>query len=388
MKTAMSILAKEEPKVYEFLDKAMEHYGIKLKPAKEEGSDVEKIIKNKKTPNLFKEGTPLDTTLEKLHQAETGGESSEEQQIPQEQVQKKLPQGEDSAPLKNNAGQSFDENLWKIAEKDAKFYIGNTPTRRGNLKISEIHGKGLKPNETINPNADIKKPVIVVKTSAGYQLVDGRNRIANLEKKGIDNVDVIIADKSLKPINDINSSPKELQPLKGKIKLYHGTESSVAGKIDKEGLRYGDFLTTNKQEALDYAQMRAKQKGTKPVVKEFEFAKNEVKFNPSTGEWQYRGGTEKFGGGKYPEKIYKAINEVWGTNMTRQEIDKLSFNEVRDNASMGLSGGKTEFDEITKGISEPTTDESRSPKYRKGLLPRKAKGTSRKGLIQLPKEQQ
>jgi uncharacterized membrane protein len=71
MKTAMSILAKEEPKVYEFLDKAMEHYGIKLEPAKEEGKDVNEIIKNKKTPNLFKEGTPLDTTLEKLHKVET-----------------------------------------------------------------------------------------------------------------------------------------------------------------------------------------------------------------------------------------------------------------------------------------------------------------------------
>jgi hypothetical protein len=68
MKTAMSILAKEEPRVYEFLDKAMKHYGIKIEPVEKEGSDVEEIIKDEKTSSLFKEGTPLDNTLEKLHQ--------------------------------------------------------------------------------------------------------------------------------------------------------------------------------------------------------------------------------------------------------------------------------------------------------------------------------
>ncbi len=123
---------------------------------------------------------------------------------------------------------------------------------------------------------------------------------------------------------DILNTKKLLKPQplaqEAKITLYHGTEGSVGTKIDKEGLRYGDFLTTNKQEALDYAQMRAKQQGTKPIIKQFEFAKNEVKFNPSTNEWQYLGGTEKLTG-KYPQTFYKEYNDYFGSNMTAKEID-------------------------------------------------------------------
>jgi hypothetical protein len=49
---------------------------------------------------------------------------------------------------------------------------------------------------------------------------------------------------------------------------------------------------------------------------------------------------------KYPEQIYKAINDAWGTKMSVKEIDNLSLSELRDNASNGLSGGTDEFNKL------------------------------------------
>jgi hypothetical protein len=53
-------------------------------------------------------------------------------------------------------------------------------------------------------------------------------------------------------------------------------------------------------------------------------------------------------GGKYPLEIYKAYNDVYGSNYTAPEIDELDFSEIRSTASMGLSGGRDEFDMLMK----------------------------------------
>lgn len=49
---------------------------------------------------------------------------------------------------------------------------------------------------------------------------------------------------------------------------------------------------------------------------------------------------------KYPEKVYKAINDAWGTKMTKKEVDDLGFDELRNNASQALEGGRDEFDKL------------------------------------------
>ena len=172
----------------------------------------------------------------------------------------------------------------------------------------------------------------------------------------------------------------------GKVTLYHGSNKSVS----KDNLDYGSFFTTSKEEALDYARMRSKGRGGKAVINKFEFDPSEVKLNESTGEWQYVGSTKKFAGGKYPEQVYKAMNDVTGSNMTKQEIDALPFQELRDYASQGFRGGRDEFDKLVgnlptqpKGVKTPqisATTPLLSPT--RGVSPKQAQ----KQIIKLEKQ--
>lgn len=141
------------------------------------------------------------------------------------------------------------------------------------------------------------------------------------------------------------NSPEELKPFignDGKITLYHGSNTA----FDKSMADYGTFLTANRQEALDYARMRANGRGGSAKVSEIKLDPSEVRLNQSTGEFQYIGESKSLSGSKYPKEVYKAYNDVNGSNLTAKEIDNLSFDEVRGNASMGMENGREEFDQL------------------------------------------
>lgn len=128
--------------------------------------------------------------------------------------------------------------------------------------------------------------------------------------------------------------------------FYHGANKTVG----KGELKYNTYLTVNKQEALDYANMRTKGRGGKPVVNEFKFNPNEVALNKGTGEYQYKGASASLKGSKYPSEVYKAYNDYTGGTSTAKEIDKMPLEEVRDYASGGLSGGRKAFDKLIKKL--------------------------------------
>jgi hypothetical protein len=49
---------------------------------------------------------------------------------------------------------------------------------------------------------------------------------------------------------------------------------------------------------------------------------------------------------KYPQSIYEAFSDVYGDEIYPDEVDQEDYSTVRATASMGLSGGSDEFDEI------------------------------------------
>jgi len=66
-----------------------------------------------------------------------------------------------------------------------------------------------------------------------------------------------------------------------------------------------------------------------------------------TGELQYKGHSKSLSSGtKYPMEVYKAYNDVYGSNYTSKEIDEMDHSHVKSVASMGLSGGSNEFDSL------------------------------------------
>ncbi len=72
---------------------------------------------------------------------------------------------------------------------------------------------------------------------------------------------------------------------------------------------------------------------------------NDIKI--TNGEIQYIGESKSLeNGSKYPIEIYKAFNDYYGSNYTSEEIDKMEFKDVRDIASIALSGGRDEFDTL------------------------------------------
>jgi len=158
-----------------------------------------------------------------------------------------------------------------------------------------------------------------------------------------------------KPEVEPTAIPKELELFKdrikdGKITLYHGTK-----RLDKTTLLEGDFLSESSGTLDRFGNAGAKDyAGEKGKVIKFELSIEDVKFNPSTGEFQFIGKTEQFVGGKYSEKIYRAFNEAEGSNFTMIEIDKMSLEEVRSSASMALKEGRIEFDQATaKAVKAP-----------------------------------
>lgn len=91
---------------------------------------------------------------------------------------------------------------------------------------------------------------------------------------------------------------------KGKVKLYHGTDSQTAKQIYEAGYfqsgkDYPSFFTTSRKEALEYANNKTKYRnqGT-PEVIEIEAPKYAVSKNSSTGEYETHTGVNLYFKGK------------------------------------------------------------------------------------------
>jgi hypothetical protein len=117
------------------------------------------------------------------------------------------------------------------------------------------------------------------------------------------------------------------------------------GNVPKETLkklRYNDYLSATSGMTDATGNAGAGAYGDNVV---------EIKVKPeylrvSNGELQYIGPSESIKRGKYPTQIYQAFNDVYGSNYTSKEIDKMPVSEVRNTARMGLSGGFEEFDRL------------------------------------------
>jgi len=135
-----------------------------------------------------------------------------------------------------------------------------------------------------------------------------------------------------------------------KVILYRGGDVS---KDELRNLRYGDYLSAS-EKGPDITGNEGADAYGKNVVR-LELPLEEVEIT-GAGEFQYKGQAESLKSGtKYPEAIYKAFNDYYGSNFTAKEVDKENETEVRNVASMALEGGRKEFDELmAKHLPKPS----------------------------------
>jgi len=116
------------------------------------------------------------------------------------------------------------------------------------------------------------------------------------------------------------------------------------GDVDKKtlgNLRYGDYLSAVEKGVDATGNAGASDYG-KNVVR-FELPISDVKI--TNGELQYIGDSDSLkDGDKYPQLIYRAYNDAYGSNYTAKEID--AQDNVRPVASQALRGGRDEFDAL------------------------------------------
>jgi len=126
----------------------------------------------------------------------------------------------------------------------------------------------------------------------------------------------------------------------GKAILYRG---SNVPNLTIDDLRYGDFLSSVPHGNDITGNLGADAYGKYVVRYEIPIENVEI----SNGELQYKGNSKSISKGtKYPLMIYKAYNDYYGSNYTSEEIDKMDYQNVRGVASMALSGGSEEFDNL------------------------------------------
>lgn len=123
----------------------------------------------------------------------------------------------------------------------------------------------------------------------------------------------------------------------GFVTLYRSANVPVE-QIKK--LRYGDYLSAARS-GLDASGNAAADTYGENCV-EFSLPVGDVIVN-GAGEFQFKGASASLENGtRYPIEIYRAYNDVYGSNYTSEEVDAQS--NVREVASQGLSGGRSEFD--------------------------------------------
>lgn len=127
----------------------------------------------------------------------------------------------------------------------------------------------------------------------------------------------------------------------GMITLYRGADASIA---TVKRLRYGDYLSATAAGQDATGNSGASAYGGNVV--EFILPIDDVDVT-GAGEYQFKGKSESLVGGiKYPLEIYRAYNDYYASNYSAAEID--AQNNVRSVASMALSGGRDEFDELVE----------------------------------------
>lgn len=131
-----------------------------------------------------------------------------------------------------------------------------------------------------------------------------------------------------------------VEVIGGKAILYRGTD--VAG-LTIDDLRYGDFLSS-----VPSGSDRTGNLGADSYGKHVERYEIPIEYVEVTnGELQYKGPSQSLAGGsKYPEAIYRAFNDALGSNYSAADIDNETEQYVRGIASMGLSEGRDEFDQL------------------------------------------
>jgi len=149
-------------------------------------------------------------------------------------------------------------------------------------------------------------------------------------------------------IYKISSTPKELENWgatieNGMVILYRGTN---VPNLSKKDLRYGDYLSSVPS-GQDITGNEGASAYGKYIVK---YILNPKDIKVTNGEFQYIGQSNSLQGKKYPQQIYKAFNDYYGSNYTSQEIDEMSDQEVKSVASTNLEGGKEEFDQLMRKI--------------------------------------
>jgi len=134
-----------------------------------------------------------------------------------------------------------------------------------------------------------------------------------------------------------------VEVIDGKAVLYRGTD--IPG-LTANDLRYGDFLSAVPRGTDATGNLGADAYGEH--VERYEIPVEDVQI--TNGELQFKGESRSLHGERYPQEIYRAYNDAQGSNYTASEIDAVHPDEVRGTASMGLSGGREEFDELMRAF--------------------------------------
>ena len=141
----------------------------------------------------------------------------------------------------------------------------------------------------------------------------------------------------------ISATKQELESIgveivNGDAILYRGTDIK---DLTINNLRYGDFLSSVPSGTDLTGNAGADSYGK--YIEKYIVPIDHIEI--SNGELQYKGPSKSLSGGsKYPEEIYRAYNDYYGSNYTSQQIDQEDYKIVKMVASMALGGGRDEFD--------------------------------------------
>jgi hypothetical protein len=131
-----------------------------------------------------------------------------------------------------------------------------------------------------------------------------------------------------------------------RVVLYRG------GNVDEatlRQLRYGDYLSAVRDGQDATGNSGAADYGNTVIRVELPLDHVEV---TGAGEFLYKGPSTSLDNGHlYPAEIYRAYNDVYGSNYTAAEIDGQT--NVRAVASQGLAGGREEFDALMQAHGGP-----------------------------------
>jgi hypothetical protein len=147
----------------------------------------------------------------------------------------------------------------------------------------------------------------------------------------------------------------KLADSQGMVTVHRGGDVSAD---TLKNLRYGDYVSSARGSTDGVGNAGASAYGKNVVT--LKVPAKDLKY--TNGELQFIGASKSLQGKKYPESIYRAYNDVNGSNFTAKEIDEMSPTMVRDEASQGLEGGSSEYDELLSSHGKPATASKPTPK--------------------------